>query len=463
MRDPWSSDASKDLHLGWDGAGGSTGLAEALRTAIRDGRLAMGDALPSTRALAADLGVARGTVSKAYQQLAAEGHLRTRQGTATTVATGAVTAPAAPRSNPAHPVAESAVSWNFLPGLPDLSLFPRARWLSATRRVLSHAPAQTFGYGDPAGEPALRTALARYLGRTRGVLATPDRIVICAGYGQGISVLAKVLLERGASEMAFEDPSLRVFRDFAERAGQHVVGVGVDEHGISVSDVDSPTVVVTPAHQWPLGVTLSPDRRARLARWAHRSGSLVIEDDYDGEFRFDRQPVGALQALAPERVIYAGTASKTLAPGLRLGWLVLPETLVRPVRAALAEAGARGRALEQLVLAELLNNGEYDKHVRRCRNTYRSRRDRLLRALPDSLWPAGIAAGLHMVLMLPEDGPDERAVRASARRRSVAVDTLGPHWMGTVEPKQGIIIGYAAPAEHAFAPAVKALLAAVKG
>lgn len=445
----WSS-SSPEFHLDWSPGSGSGGLADALRTAIRAGRLAEGQAMPSTRALAQDLGLARGTVTRIYADLAAEGYLRNRQGAPTRVATNGI-APAAP---PRDVLDEPGTRWSLRPGRPDLSAFPRAQWLSATRRALQEAPASAFGYPERRGTAALRTALARHLARSRGVVADPERIVVCGGISMAMSLLTRVLRERGITEIAFEDPSLPVFHEVVRAGGARVVGVGVDSRGIKVSEVDSPAVVVTPAHQSPLGVTLAPERRKALVE----HGALVIEDDYDGEFRYDRRPVGAVQALAPERVVYAGTASKTLAPALRMAWLVLPRSLVDPVLAAMAATGWQPPVLEQLVLAELLVSGAYDRHVRRSRATYRARRDRLLAALPARLSPAGISAGLHLVLPLPDEGPTEREVQAAARRRSLTVETLGWQWLTPGEHPQGLVLGYGTPAQHAFGPTLAALL-----
>ncbi|SFB16645.1 GntR family transcriptional regulator / MocR family aminotransferase [Amycolatopsis marina] len=441
--------------MDWDPASGREGLAGALRSTLRAGRLPQGSVLPSTRALALDLGVARGTVTRVYADLAAEGYLQTRQGAPTTVATAGT-----PASSPPPPgTRPSTPRWNLLPGRPDVSSFPRTLWTSATRRVLRDVPAGSFGYAHELGMPELRAALARYLARSRGVLADPDRIVVCGGHAHAIHLLATALRDSGTSEIAFEDPSLPHFREVAAAAGASVVGVPVDDDGVVVSELDSPVVVVTPAHQYPLGVTLAADRRATLTRWADSSGALVVEDDYDGEFRFDRQPVGAVQALAPERVVYAGTASKALAPALRLSWLVLPRSLVGPVRAALLATGWRTPGLEQLIFADLLNSGAYDRHVRRRRLAYRTRRDRLLAAVPDGLRPLGISAGLHLVLMLPDSGPTEDDVLTAAARRRLDLHALGSHRMRAGQHPQGIIVGYAAPAEHAFTPTVDALLA----
>ncbi|WP_158888176.1 PLP-dependent aminotransferase family protein [Amycolatopsis anabasis] len=453
MAESWSS-SSWDVHLDWQPSSGSRGLAEAIRQAIRDGRLAPGTAVPSTRALAKDLDVARGTVTRVYADLAAEGYLRTSQGAPTRVAT----AGAAPISPPRLRADAPEARWDLMPGRPDVSAFPRGAWLSATRRVLQDAPAQVFGYSDARGPVVLREALARYLARSRGVLADPERIVVCGGFSHGIALLSAVLRDLGVGEIAFEDPSLPQFRRLVADAGHRIPGIPVDDHGIRVSEVDSPAVVVTAAHQYPIGVTLAPDRRTALARLATEQGTIVIEDDYDGEFRFDGQQVGALQALAPERIVYVGTASKTLAPAMRVGWLVLPRSLVEPVRAKLASTGWRPPTLEHLVLAEFLESGEYDRQVRRCRSAYRARRDRLLAALPGYLTPKGIPAGLQALLMLPGFGPSEAQVMASARRNSVAFEPLGDYWIRAPDRPPGLVIGYATPAKHAFGPAIEALL-----
>ncbi|GLY65899.1 PLP-dependent aminotransferase family protein [Amycolatopsis taiwanensis] len=456
MAESWSS---FDLHLDWRPGDGRRALADALRRAIRDGRLPPGSTVPSTRVLAKDLGMARGTVTRIYADLTAEGYLYTSQGAPTKVTTrgGPALAPPkegiGPRAAPWVP----DVRWDFYPGRPDLSSFPRTAWLSASRRVLHEAPASVFDYSDAYGPIVLRRALAHYLARSRGVVADPERIVVCGGFKHALTTLGRVLADRG--EIAFEDPSLPEFRAAATHGGARVTGVPVDEHGIRVSELDSPVVVVTPAHQYPLGVTLAPQRRTALARWASETGGLVIEDDYDGEFRFDREPVGALQALAPERIIYAGTVSKTLSPALGIGWLVLPRALVEPVRAALSESGWRTPMLDHLVLADLLTSGVYERHVRQRRAAYRKRRDRLLAALPAGFTPGGISAGLHVVLGFT--GVGEAEAIATLLRHSVAVDGLGRHWLGE-HRRPGLVVGYATPAEHAFGPALDALVTALR-
>jgi GntR family transcriptional regulator / MocR family aminotransferase len=450
VTDSWTS--SVDAHLDWTPGSGRRELANAVRAAIRDGRWQPAAVVPSTRALAHDLGVARGTVTRVYSDLAAEGYLETSQGAPTRVATAGAEPLSSP--DPAY-VRKSSHRWIMLPGRPDPSLFPRDLWLAGSRRVLRHTPNETFGYGETRGSSVLRTTLAAYVGRTRGVRADPARVVICAGFSHAISVLGRAFQDIGITEMAFEDPSFDRFRTIAAASGQRVASVPVDDQGLDVAKLSSPAVVVTPAHQAPMGVTMAPARRTALAR----SGAMIIEDDYDGEFRFDRHQVGALQALAPEKVIYAGTASKTLAPSLRLAWLVLPRALVDPVVSVIERSGVHAPMLDQLVLADMISSGAYDRHVRKCRAEYRSRRDRLVAALPRHLTPQGISAGLH--LLLPLSTSAEAAVPAVADRHSLAISTVSGYRMRTETPT-GLIVGYGAPARNSFGGALNALLAVLR-
>lgn len=435
-------------------------LAEALRAAIRDGRLAEGARVPSTRELARSLGVARGTVTRAYDQLATEGFLRTQQGAPTTVTEHLATAPAP--TGPSRTSAEPSARWDFRPGRPDLSSFPRKDWLTAARRAMHTATPDDFDYGDPQGHPRLRTALAEYLTRTRAVVTDPGNIVICSGYNQALSLLSKALQEQGARAVDFEDPSLPQLRDIPATAGLTVHGVPVDENGIDVTALNSPAAVVTPAHQYPLGVTMRAARRSALIRTAKANDHLVVEDDHDGEFRFDRRPIGALQGLAPDQVVYAGTASKTLAPGLRLAWLVLPTRLVHPIRDLKATDDRHAPLFEQLTLAEFLTAGHYDQHVRRSRTVYRDRRRELIDAVTDSraghaVEPGGIAAGLHLTLRLDPSGPDEQRILRRMRRSSIDVDGLSPYWISREPHRGGLVIGYAAPAAGTFRAGLRAL------
>ena len=306
-----------------------------------------------------------------------------------------------------------------------MSSFPRAAWLRAIRGALASAPNDVFGYLAGSGTPQLRAALAGYLNRVRGTLAQPDQIVICTGYAQGIALLVGVLAAAGARRLALEDPSSGDDALPAARAaGLEVIGVPVDGDGIRVDvlrDTGADAVVLTPSHQWPVGSVLSAANRAAVLRWAAERGAIVIEDDYDAEYRYDRTPVGALQGLAPDRVVYAGSASKSLAPGMRLGWFVLPEHLAEPMAAAKIAADRGSPVLEQLALADLITRGEFDRHLRRMRPVYRRRRDALLTALArqlPQLQPAGISAGLHLVTWLPPDLDEATVVERGRARRS---------------------------------------------
>src|SRR4051812_7946985 len=404
MPGTWAN-SGVDLHADIASSRVRRSLEEALREAIRVGRLPEGLRLPSSRQLAADLGLARNTVADAYNQLVAEGWLVARQGSGTRVARRVPDRD----GDPGRPVTGSAATrYDLRAGMPDLASFPASAWSAALRRSLAASPVEAFGYGDPRGRPELREGLAGYLARARGVRADPERIVVCSGFAQGLALLCSVLPERTA--VAVEAYCLGVSRQIISGHGLQLSPLPVDEHGAAVDTLtDEAAVVLTPAHQFPLGPSLAPSRRSAVVDWAAESGGIVVEDDYDGEFRYDRHPVGAMQALAPDHVVYVGTASKTLAPGLRLAWLVLPNALVEPVLAVKGDADYTG-VLEQLTLAEFITSGGYDRHVRGRRLTYRRRRDLLLRALARSA-PAvavtGIAAGLHALVTLPEGVSEE--------------------------------------------------------
>ena len=301
----------------------------------------------------------------------------------------------------------------------------------------------------------------------RGTLAQPDQIVICTGYAQGIALLVGVLAAAGAKRLALEDPSSGDDALPAARAvGLKVIGVPVDRDGIRVNvlrETGADAVVLTPSHQWPTGSVLSAENRAAVLRWAAERGAIVIEDDYDAEYRYDRTPVGALQGLAPDRVVYAGSASKTLAPGLRLGWFVMPGHLAEPMAAAKIAADRGSPALEQLALADLIMRGEFDRHLRRMRPVYRRRRDALLAALARRLpWlePTGVSAGLHLVTWLPPH-LDEAAVVDAAADAGVGIEGITPYRISYPGPG-GLIFGYATVNEQAIAEGVD-ILARVMG
>jgi GntR family transcriptional regulator/MocR family aminotransferase len=436
-------------------------LEGQLRDAVRSGRLAPGVALPSSRSLARELGVSRGVVVDAYAQLAAEGYLVSRQGAATRVSDAASPAPGAAGAA----AAEQLPRFDFRPGGPDVSLFPRAAWLASLRRALRTAPHARLDYGDPRGAPELRLALARYLGRARGVVCDPERLIVTSGMAQGMALLARVLSEGGARSIGVEDPSSAPGRDQLSANGLRVVPVPVDADGMRVDVLEArgpDAAFVAPAHQFPLGVVLAPGRRAALLDWAARTGALVLEDDYDAEYRYDRVPVGAVQGLAPELVAYAGSVSKTLAPGLRLGWLVAPERLADAVVQAKARDDLGTPVVEQLALADFLERGELDRHLRRTRGIYRGRRDALVAALARELpdcEPAGVAAGLHLVVRLPA-AADENAVLAHARARGVGLYGLSEH---RIEPgPPALLLGYGRISEPAIDAAVTELAAALR-
>jgi GntR family transcriptional regulator / MocR family aminotransferase len=438
-------------------------IEASIRDGIRAGRLPRGTSLPPTRSLADELGVSRGVVVEAYQQLKAEGYLTSRAGGYTRVAI----APEPPAGAPPSPPA-AAATIDFCPCKADGSQFPRTAWLRSLRRVLTDVSDGEFGYVSGRGAPAVPQALAAYLNRVRGTSARPDRIVICNGYAQGIGLLIQTLAQSGATRVALEDPSADDDAlPLARAAGLEVVGVPVDEDGVSVDALDrtdADALVLTPSHQWPTGAVLSAERRAAVLRWARERRALVIEDDYDAEYRYDRAPIGAMQGLAPDLVAYAGTASKTLAPGLRLGWLVLPPGLVDAVADAKKLADRGSPVLDQLAFADFLDRGEFDRHLRRMRPLYRRRRDALLAALRThlpELEPAGIAAGLHLVAYLP-DGVDETAVVEAAARRGLAVHGLAPYRISR-NGRPGLIFGYATLDERALAKGIELLAETMSG
>jgi GntR family transcriptional regulator/MocR family aminotransferase len=355
------------------------------------------------------------------------------------------------------------------PGSPDVSSFPRQEWSAAVRRALRTAPDSAFGYGDARGLADVREAVAGYLARARGVRADPERLVVCGGFVQGLSLLAATFRELGTTTVGMENPCMTAYRDLTARAGLTVRFLDVDDDGADPARLDGPAgrgvgaVFVTPAHQYPTGTTLSPPRRAALAVWARAVDGYVVEDDYDGELRYDRQPVGALQAIDPDRVVYVGTASKSLAPGLRLGWMVLPEPLLAPVTLAKELADRQNGVVEQLALAELITSGGLDRHIRRARLRYRRRRDDLIVALAEvpAVRARGIAAGLHAVLDLPADGPSEAEVLAALAADGVAADGLSRYWHRPGPRPSGLVVGFGAPAEHAFPAALEALVGAL--
>ncbi|QFG26732.1 PLP-dependent aminotransferase family protein [Actinomadura sp. WMMB 499] len=484
-------------------------LAGRLRDAIADGRLPLGARLPATRTLAADLRVSRGVVTEAYQRLVDDGHVAGRGRAGTVVVAAPLTAPPTPprvlgaqdpgppanttdatAPRPTTPAAERAAAAgpfrgepgrdafdalraaparvDLSPGLPDLTAFPRTAWLRAERAVLATLPAAGLGYGDPRGAPALRTAVAAWLARNRGVRADPADIVITTGTAQVIGLLARVLHDAGAGTVAIEDPGSLGTRQHLEYWGTAAPPVPVDTDGVRVDELrasGAPAVLLTPAHQFPTGTVLSGPRRRALMDWA-RDGGLIIEDDYDAEHRYDRPPVPALRSMLADRVFYAGSVSKLLAPALRTGWLLPPPAHRDAVVDAKRCSDLGGAVLPQLVLARLMDSGELERHLRHLRRRHRARRDAMIRAIGEHLPAAtvhGAAAGLHLTLTLNaatleparggQDGRDaDRAVAAAALDRGVKVHPLSWHCLRPHPP--GLVLGYAAGTPSAITDGV---------
>ncbi|HEU4904990.1 MAG TPA: PLP-dependent aminotransferase family protein [Solirubrobacterales bacterium] len=432
-------------------------IERSIREAIQAGRLAAGAALPSSRALARELGISRGVVTEAYSQLAAEGYLHSRQGAPVRVARS-VRAPA--ERPPARSMLPS-FPYHFHPGLPDLAGFPRDRWLRSLRAAWRQAPIDAVGYPDPRGVPALREALAGYLGRVRGVAAEPELTLVSTGFSQAFSLICRWLAARGVERVALEDPGWHHHRLIVEAAGLAVAPVPVDSEGIRVDALEATAasaVVVTPAHQFPTGAVLSRERRAALVEWAEEGERLIVEDDYDAEYRYDDAGLGALQGLAPDRVAYIGSASKRLTPGMRLGWVLLPSWLAWQLIQAKAVEDGGSEAVGQLALHDFIERGELDRHIRRTRLRYRRRREVLLAALARRLpqaRPGAGAAGLYELVELPE-GVDEAALVSAAGERGVGLEGLALHRFAPAGPP-GLVLGFANLSEPAIERGVRLL------
>jgi GntR family transcriptional regulator/MocR family aminotransferase len=427
--------------------------------------LAGESALPSTRTLAEQLELSRGVVVEAYEQLVAEGYLTSQAGGATRVAAKVVE----PRTTPIARASTRPHRIDFGYGRPDVTEFPRQLWLRSLRRVLNDAPSERLSYLDDRGAPELREALATYLNRVRGTAANPERIVVCNGFAQALGLLTQVLKASGAKRLGVEDPGQRDSIRAARQNGLEVVPIPVDDAGIvaeALARADPDAVVLTPAHHFPTGAVLSPARRSVIVAWAKARGRLILEDDYDAEYRYDREPIGAIQGLAPDHVVYAGSASKTLAPGLRLGWLIVPARLVDLV-ATTKEATDRGSAsLEQLAFADFLSRGEFDHHLRRMRPIYRARRDALLTALNrylPELRPVGASAGLHVLAWLPA-GIDEAEIIRRAAEAGVGLDGVTPYRSASQADSQdsaGLLFGYGTVTEAAIEEGIRLIAEAI--
>jgi GntR family transcriptional regulator/MocR family aminotransferase len=450
------------------GAGLRAQLEDQLRAAIRGGRLAGGERLPSSRELANAVGLSRGLVQDCYAQLQAEGYLTSRPGSATRVATSA-----APRADtppaPTRPVPPRHAVADFRHGVPDLRLAPREDWAWAIREVCRTAPNTAFDYGDPLGERRLRDVLAAYLRRVRAVDATGDQVVVCTGMAQALGLALRALAADGIDTLAFEDPGAPgSTTEQASAAGMTAVAVPVDDDGLDVTALErsgARAVLVTPAHQWPTGVVLAGHRRQELIAWARRHDAVILEDDYDAEFRYDRDPVGTLQGLAPDRVISLGTVSKSLAPALRIGWLIPPSRMLGELSRGKHVADRGSPGLDQLALATLIESGRYDRHLRRTRTEYAARRETLLTAIAThapALRVTGLAAGFHAVLHLPTN-TDEDEVIDEARHRGVGLHGMAGMHHTTPPAGPRLVLGFGDTPKPAIQAGITAIADLLRG
>ncbi|MDQ6744833.1 MAG: PLP-dependent aminotransferase family protein [Actinomycetota bacterium] len=417
-------------------------LERSLRTEIRSGRLPAGTRLPASRTLAQQLAISRGVVLEAYSQLAAEGYLIASQGAPTRVAS----APSAERAPVPAATLHRPYRISLDPGTPDLAGFPWRNWTRSLRVALAGAPFDALGRGDPRGLPALRDELMSYLSRARAAAPEPEHTLVCSGFSEGFAVLCRTLRDRGVERIAIEDPGWLSHRLIAQRAGLETVPVAVDDQGLVVPELwDSgcEVALTTPAHQFPTGVVLSSQRRAALLEWAEERDGLIVEDDYDSELRLDRDAVGALQGVIPERVAAIGSLSKRLAPGLALGWILSPSWLTGALTYEKGAAGASPPAIEQAALADFLARGALERHLRRARLALRERREALLRLLRGRLPQArvvGIPAGVFTLAILPEEVDEDRVVSRAAGQ-GVLVEGLRTH-RSIARGRPGLVLGY---------------------
>jgi GntR family transcriptional regulator/MocR family aminotransferase len=434
-------------------------LTRALRDAIRAGRLPVGSALPPSRFLAAELRISRWTVMQAYDQLIAEGYLEARAGSATRVRWAAETSPQEQRRSTAT---TPPVRFDMTPGRPDLRGFPVHKWISAMRSAMASAPHDQLGYPDEAGTAWLREVLAHYLSRVRGAAVSASSVTICFRAADAMTRMCRVLLSQGISHLAVEEPCWPQVRAAAAAAGVTAVPVPVDEHGLSVSDLAAQAqiraVCVSATHQFPTGVVLAPNRRASLLDWAHRSDGVIVEDDYDAEFRYDRPPVAALQGMAPDRVCLLGSVSKTLVPAVGIGWIVTAPRFTQALRDA-SPIPLVPPALQQLALAAFIESGSYDRYLRTARQRYRVRRSALLAALGRQLpgcQLSGAAAGLHLLLWLPA-GCDAGVITTSAAGLGVHLASLDRFRARPDPGRPALVLGYGNLADSAADEAVSLL------
>lgn len=449
------------------------------RAAILDGRLPAGTRLPSTRALAAHLKLGRNTVLAAFELLFAEGFVAARPGSGTVVENVPRAAPSPTRSD--RPLSRRMAQlmdieaprgrgWGatLAPGTPDLAHFPFAEWSRLLARRWRRPGRDLLVPGNAAGHPPLRQAIAEWLGRTRAVRCTAEQVMIVSGSQQALDLAARVLLDPGGVAMV-EDPGYGGLKGVLRAAGATVAAVPVDEQGFDVALgerlwPEARLVAVTPSHQFPTGVTMPLSRRLALIDWAERRQGWIIEDDYDGEFRHSGPPLAALQGLdAAQRTIHLGTFSKSMFPGLRLGWMVLPEDLVGPFTAARRLADMAPPSLTQAAMADFMTEGLFARHMKRMRALYSARRQAFAQACARHLAGAGQLAageaGLHSVLWLP-DGTDDRAAAAKAAAAGLAIPPLAEFRLHPGQP--GLVLGWGNLAEERMDAVVARLAAALR-
>jgi len=460
-----------EVLLDWVGevgrAPGVRQLSRALRAAIRSGRLRPGVRLPASRALSRQLGCSRWVVVQAYEQLTAEGYLESRVGSGTRVH-----GLPAPRTL-SEETARELRSWrfDFRPGIPDLAQFPRAEWLRATRAALTAAPTVALDYGDPDGLRSVRESLADYLGRVRGVDASAADISVTTGSVNALALIARALRARGIYQIGVEDPGWIPLREPFAGSGVEPVPLSVDEEGLVTDDLARSglrAVLVTPVHQFPVGTVLSPQRRRELLRWAGRTGGLIVEDDYDSEYRYDRTPLGALQGISPDQVLLIGSVSKSLAPALRLGWMVAPAAWRNVLDESRRGVDVGVSVLVQLGFEEFLRSGAFEQHLRRMRKQYTGRRAALAAALarhfPDAQI-SGIAAGLHLMADLGASVPAADIERA-CDEHGIRLYTLQRYCAGPIPSRYSpatVVLGFGAIPDHKMDTAIATLARILRG
>ena len=454
-----------DLHLEVPATGRARGLESSLRTAIRQGQLKSGTRLPSTRALALDLSLARNTIVEVYGQLVAEGWLESRPGSGTWVsARPTAFTPPMTRSVPS-----SGSKFDLRAGIPDASTFPRATWVSASRRAVARATNRDFGYASPKGSKRLRSVLTEYLARARGVRADPNHVFIGTGFGELLAMTCAALVSSGVRLIAVEEYGHDLHRQIITASGLSIVALPVDENGAVFADLPATgaqAVLLTPAHQFPTGAVLSPQRRLDAIRWASRTNGLIIEDDYDAEFRYDRRNIGALQALDPEHVLYAGTASKTIAPAVGLGWAVAPTSVMSSLVSQRLLKGGSAAIINQLTLAEYIDHHDHDRHLRQLRVHYRDRREQL-EALVGLLLPecgiTGLSAGMHCLIELP-DHASEAAIESEGHRRGVRLEGLSSYRAPSADSPRApaMVVGFGAPPPQDYSQAISLIARAIR-